>query len=436
MPNEFAIRHLLHKQPLQPNLDQRSTTNTTLYQKSIKSEQWQSLQQAAGEKHCCVTADYNGTNIKNASTLILGHFCPPGMNADQPGYGILSTFQTGVDPDNNDGETLICYNSLPTNESVWTVYHSFAQVISNRYGLGLQDARVLSVELCAWADVVPVILPHNAADPGNDSDYWELREKMDMPSMKYIQYIMKEVLTSVEVLIAVGDHSFDFAENMIRLGMIDLAKVTFVNHSPVIHPTKLLKFGPTLRQRHWLYQTITDMLTHTLGQPRVNVPSQEVMVLSEHRTNNNHDTHGNYVYYGFFRGKRILIGRSCAHFLQLLREAYVSTGPFESQGTLLETEDRSGDIDGLEVKLVWYTKHNDELHRGLQFGYQFPLQDNIMKEWMKVAGEKQRERLVDNAEKKRPPQRNDAGRAIRDNSADFFDQLENMEKQAKSHKSS
>jgi hypothetical protein len=216
--------------------------------------------------------------------------------------------------------------------------------------------------------------------------------------------------------------------------------VKFLQHSPIAHPTKQLKFGLTIKQRHWSYQTITDMLTHILQENRVKVTSEEAMILSEHRTNNNGDTHGNYVYYGFFKGERILIGRSCAHFLQLLRDVYVSTGPFESQGTLLETEDRSGDIDGLEVKLVWYTKYNDELmehdYRGLQFGYQFPLGNEIMKDWMKVAGEKQRKRLVGNVERKRRPERNDASSAIRDNSAAFFDHIENLENAAKSRKPS
>ncbi|KAL7458318.1 hypothetical protein ACHAWC_009873 [Mediolabrus comicus] len=435
--NQFALRHLVNGEPLPTDLNHRSSANTKLYDESINNRHWLSAKKAAGGR-ACVTADYNGTDTKNVSTLILGHFCPPDMNGDKRGYGVLSTYETGMNPD-NDGETKICYNSYPTNESTGRVYRDIATVISNRYGLSLQDAKACSMELCAWADILPVIMPCDAADPSKDnSDYWQMREKTDVHSMAYIQYVIEELLKYVEVIIAVGDHSFNFVETMIEEGFIDMGKVTFLQHSPVAHPTKLLKFGPTIRQRHWLYQTITDMLTHILRQNRVNITREEAMLLCEHRTNDNNDTHGNFVLFGYFGGKRIIIGRSHSHFAELIREAYVSASAFPTTfRTLLETDERSGDVDGLEVKVVWYTEFNEELmkyrHRELQFGYQFPLESDIMIEWKMAAIAKQEERLEKNATKKRNADRNDAARSVRDHRADFDVLLRNIENEAEIH---
>jgi hypothetical protein len=220
--NQFALHHIFHKKPITQQLDQKSSSNTTLYDASINNEHWMKIKQLAGGRPCA-TADYNGTNTKNVSTLILGHFTPPGMKADQKGYGVLSTFQTGVDPENTDREKEICYNSLPTNESVYTVYNNIAKVISNRYGLGWKDAQACSIELCAWVDILPVIMPHDAADPNsnNNNDYWEIRKKVDPHSMAYIQYVIEKLLINVEIIIAVGDHAFNFVEKMIEKGMID-----------------------------------------------------------------------------------------------------------------------------------------------------------------------------------------------------------------------
>ena len=436
--NQFALHHILQGKPLPKDLDHRSSANTSLYEASIKNEHFQGTSKIARNRNSvAVTGGYNGTekygNTKainpNASCLILGNFCPPGMKAEEKERGVLSTFETAEDDNGELRE--VCHNSLPTNESVYTVFHDIAKVISNRYDLGLQDAISCSIELCAWVDILNIVKPRDAADPDSDnSDYWATRNENDELNMKYIQDLLNGPLQNVEIIIAVGDHAFDFVEKMIDKKMIDLDKVKFLQHSPNIHPTKKFKYGITLKQRHWYYQSITDMLTHILRQSRVNVKKEEVMTLCEHRSNSNNDTHGNFVYYGEFRGKRILIGRGHAHFKKLLVDAYVSAGDFPTQGTFLETEERCGNVDGLDVKLIWYTKHNNELmkfdYRGLKFGYQHPLDSEIMEEWKKVAKEKQHARLLENAEMKRPAERIEAAAAIRGAMPGFLDHLDGM----------
>ena len=185
-------------------------------------------------------ADSNSTDNDNAELLIIGNFPPSGHLHHL--YGILSTWVTVGYNMANGSKEKESRNIPPANSSIHEFFRTFANIMSIEYGVSFAVALKICIEISVWVDIFPFTLPYDSADDESENSlYSTTRKKTDPYSKKYIQGLINN-LPNLKCLIILGDEAYKFVQEMQAEGMIP-KDIKIFQHSPLIHPTKLLKWG-------------------------------------------------------------------------------------------------------------------------------------------------------------------------------------------------
>ena len=335
----FLRRHLIKKKDLPP-MDQSSEKND---HRSKLSEGLEEIVKLIMDKatemrnngdydgaHFC-HLDFNGTDINHGGLFLIGNFAPGGGEFEHHKYGILSTCEKvrGI---------IESINGTPTNCSIHQFFAALAQIMSIEYGVDVDVAMKICLEISYWVDILPITLPAKAADAVNgkaedseaedsegddneeddneeededDSDsegdesseddgddsnsddseadgleeddssassaaaasltlYQQARKKTDALSKQYIKGLIKK--RRPKVIVTLGAEPFKFINEMT---VEDLCGAKIFQHSPNIHPTRMLKFGANRQEGAFLYECISLSLAHLIGVPTPRLPMKE-----------------------------------------------------------------------------------------------------------------------------------------------------------------
>ena len=221
------------------------------------------------------------------------------------------------------------------------------------------------------------------------------RVKADKRSKEYIQGLLCN-LSTIECIIVLGAEAWDFIQEMIKAGMIP-DRIKIFQHSPIIHPTRLLKYGANQREAHWFYECVTDTLSY-LVDGAVSKLSKEVLkdnVRKVFGNRYNNDLRGSFIYRGIYDGVTLFVTRGYEEITTLIRSYPDGSVPksFPAFQDLVAPTTNFA-LHGLEIEFTWYEDFDCET---AQFGV---CDEAKMGEWVAHSKEERGNGYVDSWDKK------------------------------------
>jgi len=378
--SSYSKRHIRDKEAVPTTQDNSSAKTTFLRDKTAGLESFNKLIEDAkgirerkegkgrfaGAQAC--SGDTNSTEPeKHVEVLGVGHFPPPKEEPHE--YGTLSTWADDVDEEGV--ATRKSLNCLPLNSSIHTFFSLMAIILAIQYDINPEVANSICMEISAWIDILPIILPATAADKDKKKNkfgrenYVNIRNKTDEHSMQYILDIIKQ-LPNLKYIIVLGEEAWLFMQKMEKKNL--LGDIKIIQHSALPHPTRILKHGVTQREAYWFYECINELFACLIGQPPK--PFSRKTALNIFGNRNNGDTSGCYIYKGWYDGSLLFIARS----LKDLRTMVINAGGSIREHTQeeLEAEEKkwptvtamskeSGKTfvyRGLEIEQIWFLNHD------------------------------------------------------------------------------
>lgn len=297
----FLQRYLLHKWKF-TNLDQRSTANnyTSVFTEGLENDVIQHLTTIAtylnqtfkeASAHLC-NADSNSTMMDRIKVLFWGSYAPD--HEDAHTQGILSTWvTTGFDHESRSTNTEPCSNGKQRNPSIHQFYLTISLIMSIEYGIPFDVAYQIWNEISAWVDSIQLTLPNKSSNNGGTKLYKKAKEMTAQYTMKYIRCLIGNI-PNLECIVVLGNEAFDFFNMMKKEGMIP-AYIKIIQNHPIIHPSKLLAFGASLREAHWMYMSIVGTLSHLVGASAPDEVSKNNIHLAFINRNSD-DERGSFIY--------------------------------------------------------------------------------------------------------------------------------------------
>ena len=320
----------------------------------------------------CEEAPNNGRNfcwattkasyLKNGRVLVLGHFPPNGQNLHLRGVlsAIISIFKDGTNTREDEAS-----NSIPTNQTTYIFFKSVVKMMQLQYGITLDDAVMLCMQIFAWVDILPIDGHHSMGDKfvgsGNDrkensfhQGYIDLRRLTDDHAAKYISEIL-ELMPDIKAVIILGSAAWKFVQE--NPGLIP--EELIIQHGPIVHPCVHATFGFTDRQAYEFCDGISSVLAHILGNESASiiVPDMEhFRRLCLFNPNKNHE--GEFVYIGRYENKIVFIGHNRSHMEKLVSDPDIGVGfsIFPKQDDIRKGKSFN-EVAGLTLELVHFLKH-------------------------------------------------------------------------------
>ena len=367
----FLHQYLITKKDL-PLLDQSSDKTPKLAALTNIVQKLKNVAAKITNGEFC-PADSNSTTIKDIELLIIGHFPPSGSMLHL--YGILSTWMI-----QDRSKVKESRNIPPVNCSIHEFFRTFANIMSIEYGVDFLVALKICIQISAWVDILPVTLPYDSADDKSKrSLYTRTRKKTDHLSKEYIEGLIRS-LSHLKCIIVVGDEPYKFVQEMKKAGMIP-EHVKIFQHSPIIHPTKLLKWGASKREAYWFYDCITKTLAHLVNanqsEPELRMALQDKVryVFPDRQPDS---VTGCFVYKAYVGNTVLFITRGYEELTELIRSYKNGSIPdsFNNEDIL-----NSGSrylFRGLELELIWFDQHDYSEDFGV-------LDEAGMKQWVMKA---------------------------------------------------
>ena len=382
----FLYKHLIKKDTL-PSLDQSSsnTNHLSTLIKGIKgllptvselTKIANGINKKQNAEFC--HADCNATDINHTELLIIGNFPPSGYLHHL--HGILSTWVTVGYNMANGTKDKESRNIPPANCSIHEFFRTFANIMSIEYGVSFAAALIICIQISVWVDILPISLKFDSADDKSKSSiYNKTRKKTDSFSKKYIQGLINN-LPNLKCLIILGDEAYKFVQEMQAEGMIP-KDIKIFQHSPLIHPTKLLKWGASKREAYWFYECITKTLAHLVNaEPSKQVPKDVLQDKVRHVFPDRQpdSVKGCFIYKAYVGNTVLFITRGYEELTELIRSYKNGSIPdsFNYEDIL-----NSGSrylFRGLELELIWFDQHDYSEDFGV-------LNEARMKQWVMKA---------------------------------------------------
>ena len=320
----------------------------------------------------CEEAPNNGRNfcwattkasyLKNGRVLVLGHFPPNGQNLHLHGVlsAIISIFKDGTNTREDEAS-----NSIPTNQTTYIFFQSVVKMMQLQYGITLDDAVMLCMQIFAWVDFLPIDGHHSMGDKyvGSGDDrkensfhqgYINLRKLTDEHAAKYISEIL-ELMPDIKAVIILGGAAWKFVQE--HPGLIP--EELIIQHGPIVHPSVHATFGFTDRQAYEFCDGISSVLAHILGNESASIIVPDMKHFGRlclFNPNENHE--GEFVYIGRYENKIVLIGRNRSHMEELVSDSDIGVGfsIFPKQDDIRKGKSFN-EVAGLTLELVHFLKH-------------------------------------------------------------------------------
>ena len=244
----------------------------------------------------CDEAPNNGRNfcwasikaaaLKNGRVLVLGHFPP-----DSKKYhinGVLSAVKSRFNPSTNTREDEAT-NSIPANPTTYVFFQKAAMIMMSRYGITMDQAVMLCMQIFAWIDMLPIDGHYSMGDEyvGSGTDrrknsyhqgYIDLRKLTDEHAAKYIKEILAQ-LPNIEAVIILGSPAWKFVQENPDL----IPEEFIIQHGPIVHPCVSETFRFTDRQAYDFCDVISRVLARILGDDSTSIITNMDQVNNIHK---------------------------------------------------------------------------------------------------------------------------------------------------------
>ena len=272
--------------------------------------------------------------------------------------------------------------SPPQNPSVFEFFNKVANIISLEYDVGLVTATKIWTQISLWVDFIPITLDADSADNGGTKLFKDTKKACSPHSKEYIRGILQN-LPNVKCIIVLGNEAWGFVQEMRKDHMIS-PDIKIFQHSPVMHPTHILKGGVTQREARWFYECIRDTINYLVDGPASKVVSKDTLQNNVRTVFVNcvkDDYKGNFIYRGIDNGKLLFIVRGYEEMKKLIRSYPGGSIPdeFPTFGEFVAS-DVNFEFRDLEIELVWFEDHDYSLEFGVH-------NERDMKAWVRKAKE-------------------------------------------------
>ena len=210
-------------------------------------------------------------------------------------------------------------------------------------------------------DILPISLPYDSADSNSESSlYNKTRRETDELSKAYIHRLIQNLKPHLKCLIILGKEAFELVQEMKKDGLIP-DDIKIIQHSPIAHPTKILKYGLSKREAHWFYDCITRTLAYLVNEP-LKVESKEARqnkVKIPFPDRKPDSVEGCFIYKAFVGDTLLFIERGYDEVAKLIRsEPYKGSLPNSFNFEEISNAGASYFFRGLKLELIWFDNHD------------------------------------------------------------------------------
>ena len=233
----------------------------------------------------------------------------------------------------------------------------------SRYGITMDQAVMLCMQIFAWVDILPIDGHYSMGDKyvGSGDDrkensyhqgYVNLRKLTDEHAAEYIKEILAE-LPGIEAVIILGTPAWKFVQENPDLIPEDF----IIQHGPIVHPCVTAFSRFTDRQAYDFCDVISRVLARILDDDSTSIITDMNQVNNICNTNDNHD--GEFVYIGRCNNEIVFTGRNRSHMEELLSDSEIGVGfsqsDFPNQNDILQGV--QNEVAGLTLELVHFLVH-------------------------------------------------------------------------------
>ena len=167
-----------------------------------------------------IKAETKALAFEYIKILILLHFPPSGQNMQRVG----NMYTGGT-------------NRIPINATMEELFYLATLVIADQFGVSEPVARIIAMNSCVVADVVPITLPHDAAGKATGTpeykNYEKARDRSEEASVRHIKSAVR--VSGATHAIILGSYPWKFYKK--HPSIFD--SVTVLQKFPLIHPSAL-----------------------------------------------------------------------------------------------------------------------------------------------------------------------------------------------------
>ena len=295
-------------------------------------------------------------------------------------------------------------NTLPENDTLWEIYKLIEIVLCEQYEIPVQFARVIAVHIVMQTDVIPIILPSDAASK-NTVDYQKAKAETEEQAVQYI--IDAITTTGVTHLLILGSYPWE----LYNKHQEKFSPFTILQKGSLVHTSKVCKNGATVRELCELIMTVLNIIADLLDRDLNFRISPEILEISYNNFHVSeelafgHSGTDEYIYEGRYgEGEDEVValrGKDRTHMRKLIGGLEVTmshvfpnddgvkeAAGFPTQQYLLDEANTKRDIDGLRIELVHFKDFNYSLGFGI-------IDEEAVEAWKDYAANKPEERMME-----------------------------------------